>query len=59
MDSEQLLTLFSGQPIPNTNAQSLRSFDPANASGEVRTQQSAIRSLVRKPTNSSEPEINR
>jgi hypothetical protein len=33
--SEQLLALFCGQPIPNPNAQTLGSSDPANACGQV------------------------
>ena len=42
--SKQPLALFSGQPVPDTNAQALRSFDPANASGEVGAEQPAVRS---------------
>ncbi len=53
VNGEQLFTLFRAKPVPNSNAQPLCSFDPANASGEVRTQESTIRSLICEPANRS------
>ena len=49
--------MFDRQPVSNTNAQALRSFYSANAGGEVRAKQSAIRSLVGKPANRSESQV--
>jgi hypothetical protein len=57
MHSKQLLALFGGQPVTYTYTQTLRSFDPANASGEVGAQQPAIAGFTGKSANRCEPEI--
>jgi len=50
---------IGGEPITHTNTEVLRPFDSPDASGEIRAQQAGISSLVRKPTDSREPAVNR
>jgi len=59
VNGEQLLALVNSQPIPNSNAQALRSFHPSNASCKVGTEQSAIGSFVCKPANRCKSKIDR
>jgi len=51
--------LFGGEPIPESDAQLFCSFDPTNASGQLRTEKSGIGCFVREATNSSQPQIDR
>src|SRR5258707_13222765 len=51
------MSLLRRQPVSKANTQFLHTFDAANASREVRTEQAAIGSFVRKPPHSAQAEL--
>ena len=51
------VSLLESQPVSKANTQFLHSFDAANASREIRTEQAAIGSFVREPPDSAQAEV--
>jgi hypothetical protein len=51
--SPKRVSLLDRQPVSKTNTQFLHTFDAANASREIRAEQSAIGSFVREPPHSA------
>ena len=51
--------LIGGEPVTKTNAEVLRPFDPADASGEIRAEEAGISSFVWEAPHRREPPDNR
>src|SRR5260370_9994928 len=51
------VSLLYRQPVSEANTQFLHTFDAANASREIRTEQAAIDSFVREPPHSAQAEV--
>src|SRR5713101_8097533 len=56
---QQRFGLFGGEPISESDAHLLCSFDPTNTSGQLRTEKSSISCFVRETANSRETQVHR
>src|ERR1700733_1081678 len=51
------MSLLCRQPVSKANTQLLHTFDAANASGQIRTEQAAIGRFVREPSHSAQAKV--
>ena len=57
--SDELFALLGGEPVVDSNPESLGSLHPTDAGGRVETKEAAIRALVCQLAHCGKPEIDR
>jgi len=51
--------LFGGQPVAKSDSQFFHTLHPTDAGRQIRTEKSAVRRFIGKPTHGSEPQVDR